>query len=352
MSFVSCYYRDYDKYDKISTDHLVLQDLNEEYIRKKSKESIELSDKLKKKYGYSTFITDSGLSALALTIILICELNNNQKITLYYPDETDWNTPHTIEYLRKIFKYDVVKFSMKNHYNELYNMKHNNDHFNILFSESCSNPNGILFNYDILNHLKKNNNKWLCIIDNTWLTHLIQNPFKFGADIVILSLTKYYSSNKCICGCIITTINIVDFEYFMENMGVHVSPINCKIVSDNMKTMKKRMKKTTKRTKIIIEKYKNINHPYIYDINKNIINKFVNTKYYPPTFTIMFHENKNKVLDKIKKSGIINKTSFGDRYSMINPYYKINNTSVIIRLAIGYGDSIKKIINKLDILFS
>ena len=41
------------------------------------------------------------------------------------------------------------------------------------------------------------------MVDNTWLTSSVFNPFDFDIDIVVTSLSKYYSAGSCIGGAII-----------------------------------------------------------------------------------------------------------------------------------------------------
>ncbi len=77
----------------------------------------------------------------------------------------------------------------------------------------------------------------IVIIDNTWLTHVIFNPFEYGADIVCSSLTKYYSGGHVIAG--ITLFADSELENELSNiaktnariLGFHFSPADGKIIN-------------------------------------------------------------------------------------------------------------------------
>ena len=73
----------------------------------------------------------------------------------------------------------------------------------------------------------------MVVVDNTWLTGCSFNPFNYDVDIVVDSLTKYYSAGKTISGGIITNNEMIinDVDKFMCGYGIHVSPITCTRVS-------------------------------------------------------------------------------------------------------------------------
>lgn len=100
-----------------------------------------------------------------------------------------------------------------------------------------------MFDYEIILQLKQINSKfeWIVVIDNTWLTHIIQNPFKISShvDWIISSLTKYYSAGNAIGGVILAK-NSNDYELAYKTtkiFGLHVSPVNCDIILNNMENM-------------------------------------------------------------------------------------------------------------------
>ena len=99
--------------------------------------------------------------------------------------------------------------------------------------------------------VKGNFSKQLYVIaDNTWLSSAIFNPLYHNADIAVTSLTKYYSAGSCICGAILTrNNNLYDhMMVFIKRNGLHVSPLNCQLVSTQIVSLKDRIEKSSATT--------------------------------------------------------------------------------------------------------
>ena len=70
------------------------------------------------------------------------------------------------------------------------------------------------------------------IIDNTWLTSTIFNPFMYDVDIAVTSLSKHYSGGHCISGALICK-NINYYQVAKDwytSRGYHVSTHSCSII--------------------------------------------------------------------------------------------------------------------------
>lgn len=169
---------------------------------------------------------------------------------------------------------------------------------NILFTESCSNPNGHMFNYSIISQLKKIGFEWVVIVDNTWLTHTIQNPFEQSEHIdhVVTSLTKYYSASNAIGGSVVSKSND-DFNNIYrltKILGLYMSLVNYDIIYNNMMSIESRIAKSSANTICILDKLKKntqikIFHPHINYPD----NKFKNNLY-PSVFTVkLINTDKN-----------------------------------------------------------
>jgi cystathionine beta-lyase/cystathionine gamma-synthase len=63
-----------------------------------------------------------------------------------------------------------------------------------------------MFDTSILEDLKKLSNSLIFIVDNTWLSIASYNPFDYGADFCVISLTKYYSGGLAIAGTVFEII--------------------------------------------------------------------------------------------------------------------------------------------------
>ena len=83
-----------------------------------------------------------------------------------------------------------------------------------------------------------------CIVDNTFASPALQQPLKFGADLVGESLTKYINGHgDCLGGAIIGPKNeIQNIRYFwLETQGQVLSPFNAWLILRGIRTLGLRM---------------------------------------------------------------------------------------------------------------
>lgn len=309
------------------------------YVRCCSDEINELAEKLKRSYQCSgAEIVSYGLNAISTLLHSLMIKNIGRKINLIYADEMYYDTSRVIIYMKNIYGYSVNQFSMLNHEKELMDMKLEKGSLNILLVESCSNPNGVILDYEILQKLKdRGTEDWITCIDNTWLTHCIQNPLNYKCvDYMVLSLTKYYSAGTCLCGCIITNSDTRNINEYIRCMGGACVSIECKNCvntnGSNGSEDEKSSENTMKILKLIQGSAKDnmtINHPLInYDLSK----KINYLKLFPPVFTINIKNvSKYQVVNVLSSSKIEYKTSFGDKNDSF-PKREIDN-SITLRLS-------------------
>lgn len=84
----------------------------------------------------------------------------------------------------------------------------------------------------------------LLVVDNCFCTPALQLPFKFGADIVIHSTTKYIDGQgRCLGGAVIGSEEIVGKEVygFMRTAGPSMSPFNAWVFLKGLETLRIRM---------------------------------------------------------------------------------------------------------------
>lgn len=318
------------------------------YIRVASNELNILSKKLQISYEVPFCdILPSGMSAISTCLLSIINYHSNDNIRILYGSELYCDTPRL---------FDNIKYSHGNIYLVEIDIKNQqytgiDKGINIIFLESCSNPNSYHCNYKQIRKFKKRYPNTIVIIDNTWLTHVLHNPFLENCvDFVVMSLTKYYSGGNCICGAILTNTEQYESRIFnhIKVHGLHVSPYVCQIVSDNIETIDDRIKLSSSNTIEILDKIKNTDkykqnlitviHPYIR--NENIYNGL-----YPSVFTIIVNNmNKSKFFWLSKNIDMDFKTSFGSATTRVDtfPYYNKHENSLRIRFAIGYQKRISK----------
>ncbi|EGC36236.1 hypothetical protein DICPUDRAFT_151317 [Dictyostelium purpureum] len=344
----------------------VIQEIkgNNIYCRSISPPQIEITEKytdahtisghnIKKVKLYGK-IAVSGLSAIYLTFAnLIKQEKKGDNINIIISDELYCDTPKII----KSFNCPTTEINVCNpasilqHFQGLKNENPNKT--NILFFESASNPNGNIFPFDILPKLKQLSKKLIVVVDNTWLTHVILNPFKFSdVEIVVNSCSKYYSASKCISGMILS--KNANFMYSLESMsklmGYHVSVDYCKLLLANFGTMEDRImasyKNTLELTKVL-SSYKNItirNSSNPNDSSHQLALTYYNKSKEDPNETIhpsIINVIVNKPIDHVKKqleeNNIITKTSFGSCHTKVCNFMKsLSPQYTQIRISVGY----------------
>ncbi len=84
----------------------------------------------------------------------------------------------------------------------------------------------------------------LFIVDNTFLTPVLQRPMEFGADLVVYSATKYFGGHNDLCaGALVArTPALGERLYFLQNSaGAILPPQDCWLLLRSLKTLALRL---------------------------------------------------------------------------------------------------------------
>ncbi len=113
----------------------------------------------------------------------------------------------------------------------------------LVFLETPINPNLVVLDLEKICAIAKEH-KLLSIVDNTFLTPVLQQPAKFGADIVVHSATKYLNGH----GDVVAGIVCASFEMINEikmttlkDIGATISPHDAWLIMRGLKTLPIRM---------------------------------------------------------------------------------------------------------------
>ncbi|TAG55247.1 MAG: aminotransferase class I/II-fold pyridoxal phosphate-dependent enzyme [Cytophagales bacterium] len=114
----------------------------------------------------------------------------------------------------------------------------------MFFIETPSNPSLDLIDLMWFAKLCKKNNI-ISNVDNCFATPYLQNPAKFGIDIVTHSATKFIDGQgRVIAGCILGTKELIkEIRFFARHTGPSLSPFNGWILSKSLETLSIRMEK-------------------------------------------------------------------------------------------------------------
>lgn len=146
--------------------------------------------------GVGAMMTSSGQAATLISIMTICQAGDH----VLCSSMVYGGTFNLLGVTLKKFGIDVTFINPDSSYEEILdNIK---DNTKALLGETISNPS--LCVLDIEKFAKAaHENKIPLIVDNTFATPILCNPFKFGADIVIHSTSKYMDGHATALGGVI-----------------------------------------------------------------------------------------------------------------------------------------------------
>ena len=177
------------------------------YCRSVSNQSIGLANALLDCYPFKShnhgdhtrcIVTPSGTSAISISVHSLLLRHPHQSINVVRGSELYSCTPKIFKYLAKIFQINLHTIDVNDSDAILTLFQNLNNQINILFVESASNSSGDIFDFTLIKKLRSMSKKLYVVVDNTWLTHIIFNPFDYDADIIVTSLTKYYTASAII----------------------------------------------------------------------------------------------------------------------------------------------------------
>lgn len=115
----------------------------------------------------------------------------------------------------------------------------------MLFAETPINPNLVVLDLEFIGQFCRQHDI-KSVIDNTFLTPLLQQPAKYGIDIIIHSATKYLNGH----GDVVAGIILADAETIqtiklttLKDMGATISPHDAWLIIRGLKTLAIRMER-------------------------------------------------------------------------------------------------------------
>ncbi|WP_378185563.1 trans-sulfuration enzyme family protein [Aquimarina sp. W85] len=114
----------------------------------------------------------------------------------------------------------------------------------VLYAETPTNPGVDIVDLELLAEIAQKH-KLLLIIDNCFATPYLQQPIKFGADLVIHSATKLIDGQGRVLGGVTVGRKelIREIYLFSRNTGPSLSPFNAWILSKSLETLAIRVEK-------------------------------------------------------------------------------------------------------------
>lgn len=329
------------------------------YYNRSSSLAVEaLEQQLNKRYAAEDcLITPSGMSAISSTLFSLIRAAGQDGVHIVFSDELYTDTtkllarldelaPGSRTYTHRINVCDSEGI-LRLFGEELRDQKC------VMFIESCSNPSGKILDWSILPRLAAPTKELHLVVDNTWLSSAIFNPFAVTADkglasaTVVVSLSKYYSGGKAICGAILgsaATLRPIRERHRM--MGLHVCPLAAQAVLDQLPTLDQRVAAASACTlKVLSDLYLKTDlrviHPFFPTHPSNETYQIMTHQkvLYPSVFVIGLKLSKSQALKRMAKNvQLQHKTSFGGEDHRTDPWPTVADGLVHCRVSVGYRD--------------
>lgn len=112
----------------------------------------------------------------------------------------------------------------------------------LLYVETPSNPGLDIIDLEYVAAICKKNNI-LFVVDNCFATPAVQQPIKWGADLVLHSATKFIDGQGRVLGGVVVGRKdlIKELYLFVRNTGPSLSPFNAWVLSKSLETLYVRM---------------------------------------------------------------------------------------------------------------
>jgi O-succinylhomoserine sulfhydrylase len=132
----------------------------------------------------------------------------------------------------------------------------------MIYLETPTNPAIEVIDLEVINNIAKKHNL-LLVVDNCFATPYLQQPVKYGADLVIHSATKYIDGQGRVLGGIVVGKKdlIREIYLFGRLTGPSLSPFNAWILSKSLETLALRMEKHSENALYIANNLEN--HPQL-----------------------------------------------------------------------------------------
>ncbi len=188
--------------------------------------------------GAFALATSSGMAAIHTTLTALCSAGDHVicSRTVYGP---------TLALLHNIMARLGVEYSAVDTTDVEQVTAALRPHTKVLFVETPGNPTLVISDLAALAALCQRHGIKL-VVDNTFMTPILQRPLDWGADVVVHSLTKFLNGHADVVGGIIVVRNEATYQHFrkiLNHLGGVLGPFEAFLVHRGIKTLHLRMQR-------------------------------------------------------------------------------------------------------------
>lgn len=140
----------------------------------------------------------------------------------------------------------------------------------LIYLETPSNPGLVIIDLDWAVQFSREHNL-LLVVDNCFATPYLQQPAKYGVDLIIHSATKFIDGQGRVLGGVVCgRQDLIDqIRKFCRNTGPAMSPFNAWIISKSLETLHVRMDRHCENALFLAEQLavhsqvKEVNYPFL-----------------------------------------------------------------------------------------
>jgi len=223
----------------------------------------------------------------------------------------------------------------------------------LIFLETPINPNLVVLDLEKILAISKEY-KLISVVDNTFLTPVLQQPAKYGADIIIHSATKYLNGHgDVVAGVICGNSEMINHIKLtaLKDIGATISPHDAWLILRGLKTLPIRIERHCKNAQILaefLEGHPNVAQVYYPGLKSHPGNKFIGNQMKGAGGVIAFELNTNlsggsAFINRMKLFSIA--VSLGDAESLIQHPASMTHSPYTEqeRRAAGISDSLIRI---------
>jgi len=168
----------------------------------------------------------------------------------------------------------------------------------LVFLETPINPNLVVLDLEKILAITKKH-QLISVVDNTFLTPVLQQPAKYGADIIIHSATKYLNGHgDVVAGVICSNSEMISHIKLtaLKDIGATISPHDAWLILRGLKTLPIRIERHCNNAQALaefLESHPNVAKVYYPGLKSHPGNKFIGNQMKAAGGVIAFELNTN-----------------------------------------------------------